>query len=443
MTTVKWVNHSSLLIENQDNIILTDPWFEKPAFGSWLPVPPPIYHPVYLASLAESNKHKFTLLISHGHDDHCDDDFLKLFPNDIKVVIPKFSSPGFKKRVERAGFNNIIEIDKTAAIDGVTYNCYIHHDVSHEDAIITIKTSDSYIVHSNDNWRFEEDVVTDIIKNKDGLTSVMATQIGIANGWPYLYNDYSVDEREKIAQEKLRLITEYLYVKMVDMGIDHFFVYAGHSKAYTKDPDIMGLGGSQPHSFYKDAVEWKDIDFLEMLPGDTFDTGSRSIVRQFSNVATQDSLKLSSEKFYDIYKKYEMTDSYVNNQILLTKEERSAKIASFLEGFNDYVVSSIKRLGNYQEEIIGSKIRIQDDDGEGVSIEINRGIISGGTMDTTHTLTKPLLDAILVGKIIWENAEIGLQMSISKPKEYHNGHIMRWLAKYGYIWFKNERGKAL
>jgi len=30
MTKVKWINHSSLLIEDGKNIILTDPWFEKP-----------------------------------------------------------------------------------------------------------------------------------------------------------------------------------------------------------------------------------------------------------------------------------------------------------------------------------------------------------------------------------------------------------------------------
>ena len=62
--------------------------------------------------MAESNKDKFILLISHGHDDHCDDDYLKLFPSEIKVVIPKFNSPGLRKRVEKAGLKNIIEVEQ-------------------------------------------------------------------------------------------------------------------------------------------------------------------------------------------------------------------------------------------------------------------------------------------------------------------------------------------
>ena len=66
MTKVKFINHSSILVDAGETIILTDPWFDKPAFGSWLPSPPSLFHPVYLLSLAESNKQNFILIISHG-----------------------------------------------------------------------------------------------------------------------------------------------------------------------------------------------------------------------------------------------------------------------------------------------------------------------------------------------------------------------------------------
>ena len=79
---VKAVNHASVLIQEGDNFILTDPWYEQPAFGSWLPVPPTSIHPVYLLALAKDNP-KFKILISHGHDDHLDDEWLSLFPKDV------------------------------------------------------------------------------------------------------------------------------------------------------------------------------------------------------------------------------------------------------------------------------------------------------------------------------------------------------------------------
>ena len=59
---VKAVNHASVLIQEDDNFILTDPWYEQPAFGSWLPVPPTSIHPVYLLALAKDNP-KFKILI--------------------------------------------------------------------------------------------------------------------------------------------------------------------------------------------------------------------------------------------------------------------------------------------------------------------------------------------------------------------------------------------
>tara|TARA_R110002051_G_scaffold8568_2_gene35598 strand:- start:2363 stop:3712 length:1350 start_codon:yes stop_codon:yes gene_type:complete len=444
MTKVKWINHSSLLIEDGDKIILTDPWFEKPAFGSWLPVPPPIYHPAYLLSLAKANEDNFTLLISHGHDDHCDDDFLKLFPNTVQVIIPKYASPGFSKRVKRAGFTNILEIDGEAEVDGIKYNTFINHDISHDDAIVTIETSDSFVIHANDNWRCPDNIVEGIVKSKGDKPTLMATQIGIATGWPYLYTDYTWEERVKVAQNRLAEVTKKVYDSLVKMNIDHFFVYAGHSKAFTKNEDIMNISGFQPHTFYKSVLSWDEVNYLEMLPGDEFDFAQQKVIRPFKNRYTEQNLKDSSIEFYNLYKRYEATDAHINNKEIFTSDNREDKISEFLDAFNSYVTLNIERLGNFQNKILGSRIRIEDEDGAGVSIIVSKREDSiflnrDEKVDTVYTLSKPILDAILCGKIIWENAEIGLQMKVSTENDYHNGHILRWLSKFGYVWAKNQK----
>ncbi len=79
MTNIKLVNHSSVLIQEGNNFILTDPWFEKLAFGSWFPVPPTSVNPAYLVAVTKSYAN-FAIAISHSYDDHLDDDFLFLFP---------------------------------------------------------------------------------------------------------------------------------------------------------------------------------------------------------------------------------------------------------------------------------------------------------------------------------------------------------------------------
>ena len=146
MTNIKLVNHSSVLIQEGNNFILTDPWFEKPAFGSWFPVPPTSVHPVYLVALAKSDAN-FSIAISHGHDDHLDDDFLSLFPVSTPIIIPQYIAKGLKSRLTRLGFENIIE----APTKGVDHKCfkiksYINMSISRDDAIMTFETPKNFIV---------------------------------------------------------------------------------------------------------------------------------------------------------------------------------------------------------------------------------------------------------------------------------------------------------
>lgn len=86
---VLFQNHSSLLIQNSDKYLLTDPWYNKPAFGSWLPSMPPYIHPSYLAALGD----KLTVLVSHGHDDHFDDTLFEIFDRKTKFITADFKSP--------------------------------------------------------------------------------------------------------------------------------------------------------------------------------------------------------------------------------------------------------------------------------------------------------------------------------------------------------------
>lgn len=109
MSNVTLVNHSSLLItlNNNQNYILTDFWNESPAFGSWLPSALPFFNPTYLASL--SYEKNFFLAISHAHDDHIDDYFLrKYFNKDVKIIISEYPSPSLRNRIKKMGFQNVI-----------------------------------------------------------------------------------------------------------------------------------------------------------------------------------------------------------------------------------------------------------------------------------------------------------------------------------------------
>ena len=96
------MNHSSLLIKSGEQYLLTDPWYNQAAFGSWLPSMVPYVHPTYLASLGE----RLTILVSHGHDDHFDDRLLSLFDKSTKFVTSNFKAPSVVNRRKRLGFES-------------------------------------------------------------------------------------------------------------------------------------------------------------------------------------------------------------------------------------------------------------------------------------------------------------------------------------------------
>jgi len=111
-TSITFLNHSSVLLEHKSTVIFTDPFYDKPAFETWAPSPPCATNPAYLLAMSKSGNN-FAIMVSHGHDDHCDDRLLKLF-NHCTIIITKFSSPGLRNRITSLGYTKIIEIDEEA-----------------------------------------------------------------------------------------------------------------------------------------------------------------------------------------------------------------------------------------------------------------------------------------------------------------------------------------
>ena len=154
MSKVTLVNHSSLLItlNNNKTTILTDFWNESPAFGSWLPSALPFFNPTYLASL--SYEKNFFLAISHAHDDHIDDYFLKKYFNkDVKIIISEYPSPSLRNRIKKMGFNNVISINQEIEkIDNFEVVSIFDPQISGDDSGLAFRDNKYCIHHGNDNW---------------------------------------------------------------------------------------------------------------------------------------------------------------------------------------------------------------------------------------------------------------------------------------------------
>jgi len=232
---VLFQNHSSLLLHYGDRYLLTDPWYNQPAFGSWLPSLAPYIHPTYLAALGE----RLTILISHGHDDHFDDRLLKLFSKDTRIVTGNFKSPSVLNRVKRLGFENIATVSEDETlVDGLMISSYIVEDFSHDDATYLIRNDDGAVIHANDNWhRFEkshETLIKDRTRSYERSAILLFSQTNSASGFPLNYRNFSNDEKQELLKDKVSKMVKGGLDNAKSLGLKKMYSYAGFATAYVK-----------------------------------------------------------------------------------------------------------------------------------------------------------------------------------------------------------------
>ncbi len=95
---ITYIGHSTVLIEDNDFNILTDPFFSSNMSGLKRKIQPSI-------SVEELPRIDL-ILVSHTHPDHCDYDALGMLDKSSTVIMPENTS----KKIRRMGFN-VIELD--------------------------------------------------------------------------------------------------------------------------------------------------------------------------------------------------------------------------------------------------------------------------------------------------------------------------------------------
>jgi len=443
MTNVRLVSHSSVLIQKGSEFILTDPWFEKPAFGSWLPVPPMSIHPAYLTSLASTNPN-FSIAVSHGHDDHLDDKFLSLFPKHTNIIIPEYKSKGVLSRLQRIGFKNIIQ----APLSGVQHGCfnirsYINMEISRDDAILSFEASDNLIVHANDNWQ-ELDVenfqILKMVADRFESEQILyMSQCNLADGFPSIYRDYDQEQKAQIHTNRVDNIIKNSLLNANKLGAKYFINYAGHAV-----PFVQSAGELKDIASFKSNVEIQkacdelgyDVDVLNVLPGDSFNF--EEVQNQFSGYSiSEESIKQESYKFYESYGRVNKCDSY-RDYSFVERGTLSSSLGKFLNGFTKFVEPRIEPTG-FNTDIFGCKIVFICED-----MRMSQEVVVGGRDSFDGRVAKfympaSLFAAIMTGDSNWENLYIGYGGEVeTTPKDTNIRAVVRWLAMYGYV-YQRER----
>jgi len=435
MNKVTFINHASVLIQNNDNIILTDPWYKKPAFGSWLSIPPSIYNPVYFLALAESNPN-FYIVISHGHDDHFDDDFLSLMPEHTNVLIPKFDSIGVRKRLKRCGLKNIKEFDSNGInYNGIEYKSYIFKDISMDDAFITINTDEFIIAHGNDNWqKLPNDILSfvkdDFSKHKKSNRLFMS-QTNMADGFPLIYENYTDDEKNKLTKIRQDRMILTSIQNSLDVGCESFISYAGLSLPFIKGNEkLLDSAYCKSLDYIKKLVKDNNMNdiVLDMIPGDSYDFNK--VEKLFGKkYYSHDVIKNSSVKYYEKYGWIDSCDTYDMNSYHVTLSEKEKLIDIFIDNFKIFVDNKFKNTDGFQDDIFNINFTMKDR-----TITKSCNFTLNPSANVVFTFDDVILEKLLTAEINWENSYIGYESKVEVDSDYNIGSLIRWLSMYGYVY---------
>jgi hypothetical protein len=267
-TSVLFLNHASILIKKGDRYLLTDPWHQRPAFGSWLPTFTQYVHPTYIAALGK----KLSILISHGHDDHCDDDLLGIFDKNTEIITANFNAPSVFNSLKKLGFTDIKTVDRggLSVSNGFTVKSYINPIRSLDDATYTIDTGSGFIIHCNDNWfEFDNDTFQQINNDRQRYNQenvAFFSQTNSASGYPLNYKNYTEQEKLTLLKLKVKGMVIQGMKNAIKLGLKSFYSYAGFASIFVKDkPEYLELGliptGKYINEYLLDDDESKKLSY--------------------------------------------------------------------------------------------------------------------------------------------------------------------------------------
>jgi hypothetical protein len=455
-TEILFLNHSSLLVkyyieEYESRFLLLDPWHTKPAFGSWLPNFHQYINPTYIAALGD----KLTILISHAHDDHCDDELLSLFDKDTRIITAKFKSGSVKRRMEALGFTNVLECtEQGLQIDSLKINSYINREISFDDALYSISLKDSLIIHANDNWfqlseSIKNDLKEEILRVGKSKTFYF-TQTNSASGFPLTYPQFS-QNLDTILLSKISKMIRSGMINALDLGLDKLYSYAGFANVYMKDssfassfttskyinrtiiPFIEKLADSPAEITEKIKVE-------DLYPGDVITINPLGIRKAFisSDDYSDVAILEKGQSYIEMYKLLESCDTWKYIDGLVDQPH----LEFFLKGLEEFAAQLIAREPTFKS-LTGKSFEIFCH----TSKQRSR-IGFGSEFDPEQPPTKrlevsdALMCAVLRGDILFENLYTGYEGTWYRyPKEVYNRDIILTLVMYSYK-YKNLLSKS-
>jgi len=250
---LKFINHSCISFENDEELILTDPWFSKKVFNnSWSLLED--------TSLKELNLEKLSVIFySHEHPDHLSWNTLKAIrekvSQDIMVVFKKRENKNILEQCKKLGFN-FAELEpnqETELRDNFTIGLFPYGT----DSALVYRVDGRVILNQNDCHLQQENIkqISRFYSNFD----VWFMQFGLAG---YYANRDDYEGLQQARNTHLEMISNYynIFKPTIFIPFASFVYFCKEYNCFLNDVQVTPKDVLQkfPYSDYNTQIVYKN-----------------------------------------------------------------------------------------------------------------------------------------------------------------------------------------
>lgn len=309
---ITYLGHAGFCVENNDVIIIMDPWLSASgAYDSaWFQLPCNHHLADFVSKkLAENGKEKY-LYISHEHKDHFDPEFIESLKSpDFTFIIGDFRREVLKILVSKYPSKGIIACKdgEKIAIPGGYVRLFLDDTELNRDSAILVSLENKIFLNFNDCKKLDE---IPNIKLEDGKINVFACQYSGATWHPTCY-EYSKKEYESISRKKMFSKFESVARAIEAADPEVYLPSAGppcflDPILYDKNFEEVNIfpGPEKLIKYLDKRLKGRDIFYPALMPGDVLEVGSKKLTELGTERVSEENFRSYIENYAAKYKDF-------------------------------------------------------------------------------------------------------------------------------------------
>jgi UDP-MurNAc hydroxylase len=429
---ITFLGHAGFCVETSKAIVVTDPWLSPTgAFDSaWFQYPQNHHLAAFVQEkLADPRKERF-IYVSHEHKDHLDWAFLEsLRSRDFTVVIADFRRTYVKDAFSDYRCSSIVACQdgEEVQIPGGTIRLFLDDSELNRDSAILIKADGRSFLNLND-CRIVD--ALPMIARDEGPIDVFTCQFSGAGWHPTCY-DYPPETYAQIARKKMTAKFHGV-AQAIRTVAPRLFVPSAGPPCFL-DPTLFHLN-LEPVNIFPRAPKLlefleprlKNVDSarLELMPGDTVDAESCSLVHKAADRVDEDTFERYVRAYAALYEGF-----FAERQRQYESQDGGIEL---LERVRDSLMEKLEHLTLHDRVETPLYFRLDDRPKHMLRVDFpSKAVEYARSLDDDHyySITAPSWEIarVLDGKITWDDFSLTFRMRLNREPDVYQTIVQGFL----------------